>query len=94
VNVTYLDPSEDPADAESTLSDRPESLNGLTIGLLDNGKTNAGNLLQYIADTLSEQFDDIQFETIDKPSPFKPAPDETIQNAAVKFGAIITGIGD
>lgn len=94
MTVTYLDPAEGPPEAEADMSQRPERLEGLTIGLLNNGKSNADNLLEYVAEELSGRYPDLKFEQIDKPSPFKPAPDEQLQDVSVKYGAIITGVGD
>lgn len=94
MSVTYLDPSEGPVTPEANMCKRPDSLDGLTIGLLNNGKTNSDRLLNFVAEILSERYSDLSFEVLDKPSPFKPAPIDQIQDVAVKHGAIITGIGD
>ncbi len=94
MTLTYLDPSADPVDAEASMSDRPGSLEGVTVGLLDNGKTNAEVLLGHIAEELSEGYSALEFEFLGKPSPFKPAPEDRIRDVAVTYGAVITGVGD
>lgn len=94
MTTTYLDPSEGAPEAQGEMSRRPDSLEGLTIGLLNNGKSNADTVLDDVAELLSERHPDITFERFDKPSPFKPAPETQIQDVAVKYGAVITGVGD
>ena len=39
--------------ADTTLAPRPATLRGLTIGLLDNTKPNAANLLRHVATELT-----------------------------------------
>lgn len=94
MSITYLDPSNSPADANSKMSDRPEDLDGIKIGLLDNGKTNSKELLNYLSEILQARYERLQFEILDKPSPFKPTPEEQLQDVSVKYGAVITGVGD
>lgn len=94
MRITYLDPSANAPAAAAEMSRRPDSLEGTTIGLLNNGKSNAGAVLDFVAELLLERHSNLSFERLGKPSPFKPAPDEQIQDAAVKYGAIITGVGD
>ncbi|MFB6346257.1 MAG: hypothetical protein ABEK50_10865 [bacterium] len=94
MTLTYLDPTSQPDTGDANVSDRPESLEGLTIGLLDNGKTKADRLLELVAAELSDRHSNLTLETVGKPSPFKPAPNEKIESIASQFGAVITGIGD
>jgi hypothetical protein len=94
MGLTYLDPTDEPDRTERKMCDRPETLDGTKIGLLDNGKTNSKELLEHVADRLRDSFSNLEFDVIKKPSPFKPAPDDQLQDVSVKYGAIITGIGD
>lgn len=94
MSLTYLDPTSGPEDSETEIAERPESLEGMTIGLLDNGKTHAREILECVADELQSRYENLHVEFFDKPSPFKPAPEGTVQDHAVKFGAVITGVGD
>lgn len=94
MTTTYLDPTEGAPEATAAMSERPDALEELTLGLLDNGKSNADALLDDVAELLSQRHPTLRFERLRKPSPFKPAPDEQIQDVAVKYGAIITGVGD
>lgn len=94
MSITYLDPVGEPETGEGTMSERPENLNGLSIGVLDNGKTKADKFLEILTACLVERHDDLTVEFVTKPSPFKPAPPEIIDDLSSRFGAVITGIGD
>ena len=53
--IKVLDPTINPGSEDSLLAVRPESLNGLTVGLLANGKKNSVEILQYVYEILREE---------------------------------------
>ena len=52
--VYVLDPRVLPDIPDSMLAERPESLDGSTVGLLANGKRNSEELLEQVYEVLSE----------------------------------------
>ncbi|HTX63522.1 MAG TPA: hypothetical protein VMD28_07760, partial [Acidimicrobiales bacterium] len=54
-----MDPTGQTARAEAAmkLASRPESLRGRTVGLLDNGKQNAGRFVDELGKVLVERYD-------------------------------------
>lgn len=94
MNVRFLDPTAGPAPSQAQLAPRREQLGTLRrIALLDNGKPNARQLLQHVADALGAGQPDLEWRLIRKPSAFKPAPAAVLADAA-GCDAVITGVGD
>mgnify|MGYP000569082463 CR=1 FL=1 len=92
--IQFLDPTTQPTGAQARLAPRPTSLEGLTIGLLDNGKRNADQILEFVARQLGELYPGLQFERFRKPSAYKPAPEELLDQVAARCRLVITGVGD
>ena len=70
------------------------NLQGKTVGILENGKLNALNMLREIA-VLFEQRNGCTIAPVfAKANPSAPASPETLQNAAEKVDFLITGLGD
>lgn len=76
------------------LAARPPDLDGRVLGLLDNGKGNAGPLLDDLAEELGRRFQLAGVVRIRKPVFSRPAPDELIAQLAEGCGAVVTAIGD
>jgi hypothetical protein len=90
-----LDPTGmDERSDESTLSPRPASLKGLKVGLLDNTKVNATQLLEEIAQLLTDQYGagDATLYTKDYfGTPVKP---ELMQQIVDEVDVVVTAVGD
>lgn len=70
------------------------SLEGLTIGLLSNGKLNADALLEETAAMLRTRFGGRVLPMVAKGSAGAPAPADTLKSLSVECDYLITASGD
>jgi len=97
--ITPLDALLDPTGADTretdaTLAPRPESLHGLTVGLLDNTKPNAIFLLEQIGSGLQFRFGAGELKLYHKDYFGTPATPELIELIAAECDVVITAVGD
>jgi hypothetical protein len=95
IQEVLLDPTgmEDQA-TDSTLSPRPVSLKGLTIGLLDNTKSNATMLLNEIAKELQEHHGAGDARMYTKDYFGTPVKQSLLDQIVDECDVVITGVGD
>ncbi|UUT34592.1 UGSC family (seleno)protein [Microbacterium elymi] len=79
---------------ESTLSPRPVTLSGLTIGLLDNTKPNATLLLEEIGTLLTGRHGAAETRLYTKDYFGTPAKSELIAQIADECDVVVTAVGD
>ncbi|MGV3714119.1 UGSC family (seleno)protein [Pseudolysinimonas sp.] len=79
---------------DSTLSARPVSLKGLTVGLLDNTKPNSMHLLDEIAADLTRDFGVTDFKRYAKDYFGTPIKDELFAQIIDEVDVVITAVGD
>ena len=77
-----------------TLAPRPADLNGLKIGLLENGKQNARLLLEDVASVLRERYGAGEAKLRRKENFAQPAPQELIDQLSSESDLVVRGIGD
>jgi hypothetical protein len=77
-----------------TLAPRQASLSGLTVGLLENGKHNAGLFLQEVGRLLEERHGAKGLVLRRKASIVLPASDEIMDELARQCQVVIAGVGD
>jgi hypothetical protein len=94
MHFTMFDPTDGPVAEPFTPAARPASLSGKVIGILDNGKTKSDLLLREIQDLLRPEAGVVDVVMVRKPSAYRPAPDEQLDDLARRADAVITGIGD
>jgi len=70
------------------------SLEGRTIGLLENGKLNAANMLRETAALFEQRHGCTMLPLFSKSNASAPAPGETLRAAAKEADFLITGLGD
>ncbi|MDA1098749.1 MAG: hypothetical protein O2967_07155 [Proteobacteria bacterium] len=70
------------------------SLEGKTIGLLENGKLNAVNMLRETAALFEQRHGCTVLPLFSKSNASAPAPSETIRAAADEVDFLLTGLGD
>ena len=89
---TILDPTAERTLAERSLVERPDSLAGLTIGLLDISKPRGNVFL----DRIEERFTAAGARIIRyrKPAYTKPAPVDLRHEIATQCGAVIAALAD
>jgi hypothetical protein len=74
------------------LAPRKSSLSGLTIGVLDNGKPNAGALMHRVAELLAARTGAAGVRGWSKPSAARPA--EILDDIAKGADVVLTGSAD
>lgn len=92
--IKVLDPTNGIVATESSRAERLATLNGATLGIIDNGKANSDVVMQAIGQRLKDMFhlkDVIYFR---KPSSSHPIPDEEAKVLAKQCDGMITGTGD
>lgn len=92
--IKVLDPTITTSSKESLLAVRPESLNGLTVGLLANGKKNSVEILQYVYEILKEEHGLATVIEDNKGNASRPCPPDLLENMAKQCDVVITASGD
>ena len=94
MSITIFDPTEGPTAKPFVAAPRPDRLGGLVVGILDNGKAKSDLLLRGIQELLRSEAGVADFVVLRKPSAYRPAPDEQLDDLAHRTQAVIAGIGD
>lgn len=94
-NVRMVDPTglELPS-GEFRLNERPSSLEGKTLGLLENSKANSDKVLSELGRILQEKYGFRDVRMFSKHSASLPTKTETIENMLNGVDVLITGVGD
>ncbi len=90
--TTVLDPTAEAAPAERTLLERPTSIDGLTIGLLDISKPRGDVFLDQLATHLTARGATV--ERFTKPTFTKPAPTDLRYEIAQRCHVVIEALAD
>ena len=92
-----IDPTAPPAERQPT-AERPASLDGARIGLVDGMLNPSGNwgagLLDGVEQHLSGQFDGTTFDRISRPQLTPNPPDVWAEAMADKYTALVIAAGD
>ena len=94
MTIRYLNPIQEADVAPATMAPRLESLEGISLGLLSNGKTNAGKLLRMIAEELGNAFPLKGVVDRAKGSAGNNCPPDLLEDLLEQSDAVITGLGD
>ena len=94
MTIRYLNPVQKPEIAPADLAPRLPSLEGMNIGLLSNGKTNAAKLLDMIARELSFETRLGDVVSKRKLNAGSNCPPDLRDELLAQSDAIITGLGD
>ena len=92
--LVLVSPLSEPVLATSTLAPRLASLHGKRIGLLDNSKNRAAQLLDAVAAMLEVQYGCASIMRHRKPSASKPAAPEVLAEFARTCDLVLVGVGD
>ena len=93
--VVLLDPTQGPDERRSAMAPRNlGSLDGLTIGFLDNSKGNAGAFLELMEQRLRERWKIGEAVHARKPDASSIAPKDVLDMLAARCHAIVVGVGD
>ena len=89
--LVLVSPLSEPVLATSTLAPRLASLHGKRIGLLDNSKNRAAQLLDAVAAMLEAQYGCASVMRHRKPSASKPAAPEVLAEFARTCDLVLSG---
>jgi hypothetical protein len=91
--IRVLDPTAEEAAGTTTSAAHLASLEGRTVGLLDNGKIRVRELLDHVEEMLRSQYGVAQVLRVRKPDASRPAPPEVMADLK-RCEAIISAVGD
>jgi len=92
--MQLYDPTATGAERSLSRASTLASLDGATIGILENGKLNAPEMLQEVADLFVARHGCVIRAVYSKSNASAPAPAETLARAAREVDFLITGLGD
>ena len=92
--VTVLHPAAEDVAETLCLAPRLSSLQGMTVGLIDNHKRNANVYLAALGQLLQDRYGVSQVVTYRKISQSLPTPDEVLDQLASECDAIIHAVAD
>jgi hypothetical protein len=92
--LIVLDPTVSPKTINTKLANRPETLNGIKVGLLANGKHNSEELLQYVYDALNNIYEIGALRKDNKGNASRICPPELLNEIAEECDVVITASGD
>ena len=93
MRIRVLDPTAEGTAVMTTSAAQLASLEGRTVGLLDNGKIRVRELLDHVEEILRSQYGVAQVLRFRKPDASRPAPPEVMANLK-RCEAIISAVGD
>ena len=93
MSLQVLDPTAEDVAAETTHPAHLTSLQGRTVGLLDNGKIRVRELLDQVEDILRAEHGVARVIRLKKPDASRPAPAEVIAEMRAA-DAVISAVGD
>ena len=94
MKYTLLEPVDGPVKTSFNLAQRPETLDGLSVGIIDNGKKNSDYVLKKILNRLQEKYALASTLHVKKPSASHGVSEEAARDLSEKVQAVIAGIGD
>ena len=92
--IEVLDPTAEAIPEHAVVSPRPGSLDGVTLGLLANGKQNSPELLEMVYDVLADSYEFKGVVARNKGDSSRPCPDDILQELVERCDAVITASGD
>ena len=93
MSLRVLDPTAEDVAVATTDVTRLTSLQGRTVGLLDNGKIRVRELLDHMEDILHAEHGVARVIRLKKPDASRPAPAEVIAEMRAA-DAVISAVGD
>ena len=91
--LQVLDPTAEDVAVTATDAARLTSLQGSTVGLLDNGKIRVRELLDHMEDILRAEHGVARVLRLKKPDASRPAPTEVVADMKAA-DAVISAVGD
>ncbi|MBI2322384.1 MAG: hypothetical protein HYU88_09960 [Chloroflexi bacterium] len=92
--ITVVDPAAEDAVDQQALAPRLRTLKGATIGLIDNSKRMADELLAALGDLLRQRYGVAALVAHRKPNPSVAMPGEALDRLAASCDAVVHGVAD
>jgi hypothetical protein len=92
--IELLDPTREAVGAEPTYADRPKSLQGVRVGLIENTKFNSDNILRRIGEILVKKHGAASYKIYSKRYSSVPAHEEILHDIQANCDVMVAGIGD
>jgi hypothetical protein len=92
--MQLYDPTSSGAERNLSRAAALASLEGRSIGILENGKLNAMEILHEVADLFVKRNGCVVGAVYSKSNASAPAPSETLVQAAADVDFLVTGLGD
>ena len=92
--VVIVDPAAEDAATEEVLARRLETLAGTHVGIIDNSKHMAGELLQEVEQLLQQRYGVKQVTRYRKANPSIPTPPEVLAGLVASCDAVVHGVAD
>jgi hypothetical protein len=92
--IELLDPTREAAGTEPVYANRPTSLKGKRVGLIENTKFNSDNVLKRIGEILVSKHGAASYKVYSKRYSSVPAHDEIIRDIVDNCDVMVAGIGD
>ena len=92
--MELLDPTTESTTRAIAYVDRPATLEGKRIGLIDNTKFNSDRLLEKIGEILKSEYGVAETRMFRKHNASVPAHEEIIQEIRKSCDAMVAGVGD
>jgi hypothetical protein len=94
MSIRYLVPTQEADTVPAGLAPRLASLNGITLGILSNGKSNATLLLEMVGEEMVADYGVAAVVIELKQSAVSNCPAALLDRLASQADAVITAIGD
>jgi len=92
--IEMANPVGEQEESNLRLATRPNSLEGKTIGLLDNLKPNASVIVARAGKRLAERFPSLKFIVRSKPEQAIPVPEAIVREFREKCSFVINALAD
>ncbi|MGI4815443.1 MAG: UGSC family (seleno)protein [Janthinobacterium lividum] len=92
--MQLLDPTREASNADAIYAERPASLAGKRVGLIENTKYNSDNILKRIGEILIRDYGAASYKIYRKRYSSVPAHDEIIRQLLEECDVMVAGVGD
>ena len=92
--VEVPDPRVEPIPEQAIIAPRPSSLDGVSIGLLANGKQNSAELLEMVYEVLADRYDFSVVIAKNKGNASRPCPEDLLDELAERCDVVVPSTGD
>ena len=92
--LEVLDPTVQPIPEHAVIAERPDTLDGATIGLLANGKHNSVEILEMVSEVLADRYEFAALVPRNKGNASRLCPTDILDELSETCDLVITASGD